>query len=380
MKSIPSENLRLEISMDDQTLEVLAGDKPVRIFPVSTSEKGMGFTEGSFRTPIGKFEISEKIGHGEPLHTRFVARVPVGIWNPSEQSEDDLILTRILRLDGKDPENANSMDRHIYIHGTNREDRIGTPASHGCIRLANDDMVELFDLVPTGAPVRIRPLTKVRGKLFFLDCDSTLSSIEGIDELARLSNPAIFAEVEKLTSAAMNGEVPLGEVFARRMEIIRPDRDMAEKIGRRYLDTVVPGVSEFIAGAQSMGWLPVILSGGFAPLIEPLASHLGIRHVEAVPLAFNELGEYSGYGKNYPTTRNHGKNEIIREWKNALLPQQVIMIGDGISDLETRCDVDVMVGFGGVVSRDKVKQGADVWLTDFYDPGILTSILPNEIS
>lgn len=375
MKPSSPESIRLEISMDDQTLRVMVGEKTMINFQVSTSEKGMGFTEGSFRTPTGTFEICEKIGDGEPVLTRFVARVPVGIWDTSEPVEDDLILTRILRLDGKEERNANSKHRHIYIHGTNREDLIGRPASHGCVRLANEDMLELFDLVPVGAGVHIQPLTKVRGGLLFLDCDSTLSSIEGIDELARLSDPVIFAEVEKLTSSAMNGDVPLEEVFARRMEIIRPDLDIAREVSRRYVDTVVSGVPEFIARAKAAGWLPVIVSGGFAPLIEPLAVRLGIRHVEAVPLLFNELGEYSGYGADYPTTRNFGKNEIIREWKNAMLPQRVVMLGDGISDLETRSDVDLMVGFGGVVAREKVKQGADVWLMDFDDPDILASVL-----
>lgn len=361
--------------MDHQTLDVLEVGVPLKRFPVSTSEKGMGFTEGSFRTPTGNFEICEKIGEGEPILTRFVARVPAGTWDPASRTEEDLILTRILRLDGKDPDNANSMERYIYIHGTNREDLIGTPASHGCIRLANADMIELFELVSTGAPVRIHPLTKPRGKLLFLDCDSTMSSIEGIDELARFSNPAIFAGVVKLTNSAMNGEIPLDEIFGKRIEIIRPDREVIQKVSQRYLETIVPGLEDLIRHARTGGWLPVILSGGFEPLIRPLATHLGIRHVEAVPLVLNELGDYIGYGENFPTTRNLGKNEIIREWKNAMLPERVIMIGDGISDLETKPDVDLMIGFGGVVTRDKVKQGADLWLNDFNDSDILSSFL-----
>lgn len=98
-------------------------------------------------TPTGRFRISEKIGSGEVPGTIFVARRPVGIWQPGTTNDDDLILTRILRLDGLDPENANTMDRYIYFHGTNQEDRIGQPASHGCIRLRNDDILELFELV-----------------------------------------------------------------------------------------------------------------------------------------------------------------------------------------------------------------------------------------
>ncbi len=359
--------IRLSVSMDQQMLDLFINDELVRRYNVSTAEKGMGFTEGSFRTPTGRFAISDKIGEGQPMYTRFDARVPVGIWSQGNTTDEDLILSRILRLDGLDPGNKNTSSRYIYIHGTNREDLIGQPASHGCVRLSNNDMVDLFNLVDVGALVEIHPLTKPKGRLLFIDCDSTLSAMEGIDEIARLSNPAIFAEVEALTNAAMNGEVPLAEVFKRRMEIIRPGKAIVEAVAQQYIDNVVPGAAVLIRMAKEHGWLPVILSGGFTPAIQPVARYLGVRHVEAVPLHFNELGEYTGYGEDYPSTRNLGKNEIIRQWKEAMLPRRVIMIGDGISDLETKPDVDLMIGFGGVVQREKIRSGADVWWDDYTD-------------
>lgn len=356
---------RIEISLDRQELDLFRGDQLIRTYRISSGQKGMGFEEGSFRTPTGRFAIAGKIGDGEPMHTRFNARVPVGIWDPQDGGGGDLILSRILRLDGLDEENANTLERYIYIHGTNREDQIGIPSSHGCIRLANADMIELFDQVAEGTSVTIQPFSVPKAKLLFLDCDSTLSAIEGIDELARLSNPAIFAEVVALTNSAMNGDVPLDEVFGKRMEIIKPDKSMAEEVSRLYIEHIVPGARDFIAEAKSKGWIPVILSGGFEPLIRPLADFLGIGHVEAVPLFFNEYGAYAGYGTDYPTTRNLGKNQIIREWKHATLPARVVIIGDGISDLETKPDVDAMVGFGGVVAREKVMHGADFRLECF---------------
>ena len=94
--------------------------------------------------------------------------------------------------------------------------------------------------------------------------------------------------------------------------------------------------------------------------------------MEAVPIFFNEFATYAGYGTDFPTTRNHGKNEIINDWKRATLPARVVMIGDGISDLETKPDVDVMVGFGGIISREKVKAGADVWVQSFTESSILS--------
>ncbi len=365
----------LEVSIDDQTLKVIEGDHCIRQFDISTAVKGMGFVMDSDRTPTGRFRIAEKIGAGETSGTLFKERVPVGLWQPGDCAGGDLVLSRILRLDGLEPANANTFERYIYIHGTNHEDQLGRPASHGCIRLGNAAMIGLFDLVDEGMELRIHPATKRRGKLFFIDCDSTLSTIEGIDELARAKGDDVFAQVVELTNAAMNGEIPIGEVFPRRMEMIRPDRSLCDAVAALYLATVVPGAVEMIQKMKDDGWLPVILSGGFAPLIQPLARHLGIDHVEAVPINFNNDGSYKGYGADYPTTRNLGKNEVIREWQQALLPERVMMMGDGMSDLETKPDVDIFIGFGGVVARPKVASGCDYWLTDINDSSVLKDIM-----
>lgn len=361
-------DLRLHVSIDDQKLRLLDRGELIREFVISTAAKGAGFKEGSHRTPTGHFRIAEKIGDAAAPGTIFVARLPVGVWMPEGPVvDDDLILTRILRLEGLDPENANTFQRFIYLHGTNREDLLGQPAGHGCIRMANQDIIELYELVEPGCPLEITPPTRPRGKLFFIDCDSTLSSIEGIDELARARGESVFQEVVSLTEAAMNGEIPLDEVFPRRMEIIRPDRRTCETVAKLYVETITPGAKDLIVRLKNDGWTPVILSGGFAPLILPLARELGIEHVEAVPLHLLEDGTYGGYGNDYPTTRSGGKNEIIREWKAAMLPTSVIMMGDGASDLETQPDVNLFVGYGGVVQRPKVKAGADLWLEKMAD-------------
>lgn len=366
---------QLVVSLDAQKLDVLDDGKCIRQFNISTAAKGMGFVPESYRTPIGRFRISEKIGDSEPLGTIFKMRKPVGQWQVGDMVESDLVLTRVLRLDGLDAENANTLERNIYIHGTNQEGLLGQPASMGCIRLANTEMVELFNMVIDGTELEILPVTVKRGKLLFIDCDSTLSSIEGIDELAHAKGDEVFAQVVALTHAAMNGEIPLTEVFPRRMEMIRPDRAACEAASNLYMDTIVSGMPEFIDEVKAAGWLPIILSGGFAPLIQPLAKRLGIVHVEAVPLYLHENGTYSGYGEDYPTTRNLGKNEVIREWKRALLPERVVMIGDGISDLETKPDVDLFIGFGGVVSRSKVKEGCDYWCADMKERSMLMNAI-----
>ena len=123
-------------------------------YPVSTSRFGVGMEEGGYRTPAGNFLISEKIGDGELPWTIFKSRIPTGI-RAKPGGEEDLILSRILWLDGLDPENSNTHGRYIYFHGTNQEDLIGLPESHGCIRLRNLDIVDLYDRVQVGAQVNI---------------------------------------------------------------------------------------------------------------------------------------------------------------------------------------------------------------------------------
>ncbi len=147
---------RILIEVPHQRLHLLSesGEK-LGSYPVSTSQYGLGFEKGSLRTPTGRFRIIDKIGQGEPPWMSFKGRVATGVI-ASLGGEQDLILSRILWLDGVDPENGNTRDRYIYLHGTNQEERIGERASHGCIRLRNLDMIELFERVSVGDCVEIR--------------------------------------------------------------------------------------------------------------------------------------------------------------------------------------------------------------------------------
>jgi L,D-transpeptidase YbiS len=146
---------KIDISVRDQTLTVMRGDETLRVYPISTSRFGLGTEVNSFKTPTGRFRVAEKIGHGRSGKTIFVGRIPLGPEEPLPATED-FVMTRILWLDGVEEHNANTRGRYIYIHGTKHEDKIGTPASHGCIRMRNADVVQLFDLVEEGTPVVIR--------------------------------------------------------------------------------------------------------------------------------------------------------------------------------------------------------------------------------
>jgi lipoprotein-anchoring transpeptidase ErfK/SrfK len=146
---------RIEVSIGTQRLRLWSGTKLVHEWPCSTSKFGLGTESGSNRTPLGSFIVQEKHGDAAPAGTIFKSRQPVGQWQPGMETQSDLVLTRILWLQGMQAHNANTFDRYIYIHGTNDEAGIGRAASHGCIRMKNAAVIELFELTPIGTPVWI---------------------------------------------------------------------------------------------------------------------------------------------------------------------------------------------------------------------------------
>lgn len=148
--------MRLRVHLPTQTLDLLdASDRVVRTYRVSTSRFGAGIVPGSSQTPTGRFRVAEKHGDGQPPGMIFVSRVPTGRFG-AEGDAHDHVQTRILWLEGLDSENANTFSRYIYIHGTNAESQLGAPASFGCVRMANAEVIELFERVPVGTPVEIR--------------------------------------------------------------------------------------------------------------------------------------------------------------------------------------------------------------------------------
>lgn len=200
-------------------------------------------------------------------------------------------------------------------------------------------------------------------KLIIFDCDSTLSAIEGIDELGRARGPEVFAEVEAMTHLAMDGKITVESVFGQRLRVIRPSATDVAAVGRHYIATVEPTALATLAALRAAGWTPMILSGGFRNAIRPLADFLGIARVEAVDLFFDANGAYTGFDETYPTTRSGGKPELIRALKTELHPGRIVMVGDGVSDLETAPEVDLFIGFGRYVAREKVRAGAEVFVS-----------------
>jgi len=150
-----SAQAKIHISVRNQSLVLKLGQKKLGAYPISTSRFGLGAEEESMKTPTGRFRIAEKIGDGMPLGTVFKNRRRVR-GTKKLMRDKDLVMTRILWLDGLDPGNANTHGRFIYIHGTNHEESLGKPASHGCIRMRSTDLVELYELVDVDTPVAIK--------------------------------------------------------------------------------------------------------------------------------------------------------------------------------------------------------------------------------
>jgi len=218
------------------------------------------------------------------------------------------------------------------------------------------------------------------------DCDSTLSQIEGIDELAGCPN--LRSEVSQLTDAAMNGSLPLHEVYGKRLEIISPSREDIARLTSRYRQHLVEGAAEVIRGLQLVGNEVYIVSGGLLEPVHELGVSLGIRpeNIRAVDLVYDDLagawwstqadtskranqstGQYLDYRRS-SLCESEGKTAVIRQLLRGRSGAS-LLIGDGVSDLMAGNAVDLFVGFGGVTSRPLLLEKAPVFL-----PG--ASLLP----
>lgn len=211
--------------------------------------------------------------------------------------------------------------------------------------------------------------------LIFFDCDSTLSTIEGIDELAKLKGKE--GRVSILTDKAMNGDLDLSEVYGKRLKAIRPTRGQLKAIEQRYNETIVEDAAELVKALQALDKTVFIISGGLVDAVRGFGLKLGVQpdHIRAVELEYNALsGEWWRYNEpqalqnqtymeyvESPLTVSTGKPEIIQELAQGRVGRR-FMIGDGSSDLATRHVVDLFVGYGGVVARDKVKRESDVFI------------------
>jgi phosphoserine phosphatase len=205
-------------------------------------------------------------------------------------------------------------------------------------------------------------------RFVFFDVDSTLVTIEGIDVLAGENE-----EITRLTAAAMNGEIALEDVYARRLALIRPSRSAVDELGRLYVASLVPGARETVAALQAGGADVHLVSAGIAQSIAPLAAELAIpeRAVHAVALRFGADGAYEDFDQRSLLTRAGGKELVVHSILSRSKGKSAF-VGDGVSDLETKPVVDLFIGFGGVHVRPRVKENAEV----FVEEPTLLAVLP----
>lgn len=206
-------------------------------------------------------------------------------------------------------------------------------------------------------------------KVVIFDCDSTLSAVEGIDELA--ARKGVDEQLAPLTTAAMEGRMKLEEIYGHRLALIRPARRDIDWLIHRYIASVVTDAGYVIKNLQESGKEVHIVSGGIRQAVSGLASHLGINdsHVHAVELSFDHEGEYLGYDENSPLTRSGGKRTVCRAIVQS--GERAVMVGDGITDLEAGQHGVDFIGFGGVVNRPQIREKAP----DFIDGPGLHSLL-----
>ncbi|MGY6278192.1 HAD-IB family phosphatase [Methylomonas sp. MgM2] len=202
------------------------------------------------------------------------------------------------------------------------------------------------------------------------DCDSTLSRVEGVDELAR--RRGMFDEVAALTDKAMNGEVALEDVYGHRLELIKPDKAAMDWLADLYIAEIVDGVAETVKTLLEHGKQVHIISGGLRQAILPLAALLGIpeSRVHAVDVMFDENGQYLDFARQSPLAVSGGKARICRRLR--MHHSSLVMVGDGQTDLEAKKSGAYMIGFGGVVKRPLVQERSDLFIPD----ASLTAILP----
>lgn len=197
-----------------------------------------------------------------------------------------------------------------------------------------------------------------------LDVDSTLAGVEGIDWLASLRGPAAEARSAELTDKAMQGLIPLEEIYGQRLEAVRPTRSEIEALSRVYVQRMAPMARETVAYLRDEGVHLTIASGGFEQAILPLAAELGLEadQVHAVRLYFDDEGEYTGFDEGSLLSRQYGKRDTVA---GLGLTSPVLAVGDGITDSEIAEVADAFAVFTGFIRREAVIARADHVLESF---------------
>lgn len=209
--------------------------------------------------------------------------------------------------------------------------------------------------------------------IILFDCDSTLCTIEGLDELARRSGLA--EQLKPITDAAMNGSIDFATAYAERLALLQPDQEAVAWLAKQYQQNLTAGTKTLIQTLQQAGKQIHIVSGGILQSVMLLAAPLAIpvNHIHAVSLLINSDGTYGGYDEDSPLCHQHGKAIVCAQLIDA--DQRAVFIGDGITDLEARSKGIDFIGFGGVAKRAVIEAQAAVYYHEADIAGLLPLLL-----
>ncbi len=197
-------------------------------------------------------------------------------------------------------------------------------------------------------------------KNVIFDCDSTLTHTEGIDLLADMND--VWEEVSEITRRSMESTSLTVEDFEKRLELVNPTLEQVQDLGDLYIANLTRDVREVIKLLIETGRNIFILTGGLQPAVDYLARYLGIgyKNVYSVEVYFNQEGEYTGFDKSSPLVNSHGKTRIAKQITEEY--GKSVLIGDGKNDIEAAGEIELFIGYGGAVRRQKVLEASEIYI------------------
>lgn len=218
---------------------------------------------------------------------------------------------------------------------------------------------------------------KIKHDIIIFDVDSTLVTIEGLDWLA--GNLGVENKIKGITQEAMNGNLSMEKAMKVKMEILKPNHTDMVKLGKKYIKSLVPNVPKVIKLLQNLGKELWVISGNFSPAVNILGEKLKIPddHIICNKIFFDKKGNYLNFDLDNPLGKNGGKKVVIQKLfdKNS---KNIAFIGDGYTDFEAAEAIETFVGFGGVVTREKVMRACKNYVRTNDMQAILPFILTKE--
>lgn len=211
------------------------------------------------------------------------------------------------------------------------------------------------------------------------DCDGTLSHIEGIDELAIAKN--VSAEVKALTAKAMGTTGLNPDIYAKRLDLVLPTQEQIEALGQKYYEHKAPDIESVIQTFLRLNKKIYIVSAGLYLAIANFATLLKINHenIFAVPIFFDEKGNYQNFDLGSPLVREMGKRTIVEQIKQK--HQNIVYVGDGLNDLETYDLVTRFIGYGGAFYRKNIAERCEFYISvPSMAPLLSLCLTENEVS